>query len=96
MAKPSSDETDFHLTQSLIFNGKQWIKPSGRSSSGTQNSTQSFTPRYVPFFHSNMPFSNQYTLQNISIFHHISISIVTLIFLDLKKFKRPVQSVIYL
>ena len=50
MAKQSSDETDFNLTQSLIFNGKQWIKPSGTSSPGTQHSTESFTPRYVPIF----------------------------------------------
>ena len=70
MENPSSDETDFNLTQSLIFNGKQWIKPSG-----TQNSTQSFTPRYVPFNNFYIPLSKQYILQNISIFFHIYIVI---------------------
>ena len=95
MAKQSSDETDFHLTQSLNFNGKKWIKPSGTSSSGTQNSTQSFTPRYLHSFLSHIPFYNQ----QIYILFHITLPIISLIFLylkTLKNLKNKLIMIIYL
>ena len=47
MATPSSEHNEGNIPQSLIFNGKNWVKPpsGSTSTSGTEFNTQEFNER---------------------------------------------------